>query len=104
MDENEKPKKSPSLGVVIPPKRKDITVVTQGGLLPGEDVDGTRANRSDVSSQIGSDVIAEGNVDGFSDEVSGQDVSDGRSSDKDQNVNQDVGAEEVSNEENITQK
>ncbi len=103
MDENEKPKKSPSLGVVIPPKRKDITVVTQGGLLPGDDVDSMRANRIDVSSEIGSGVIADGNEDGLSGEVSGQDVCDGRSGDKGQNGNEDVGVT-VSNEQNITQK
>jgi hypothetical protein len=102
MDEKEKPKKSHSLGVVIPPKRKD-TVVTQGGLLPSDAVDSMRANRSDVSSEIGCDAIADGNIDGVSDEVSGQDVCDGRIDDKGENANEDVG-DKVTNEENITQK
>jgi hypothetical protein len=95
MDLEETPKGRHSLGIVIPPKRKDITVVVEGGLLPQDSVDASRDTSSEASGGLG-----ETNV--VNDEVC-RDVCDGRSSDKVESNDGNDGCK-GSNEENITQE
>jgi hypothetical protein len=101
MDLEETPKGRHSLGIVIPPKRKDITVVVQGGLLPQDFVDASGDTSSEASGGTTSRVLGETND--VSDEVSGRDVCDGEKGHK---VESNDGNDRCkgSNEENITQK
>jgi hypothetical protein len=95
MDQDEKSIKRRSLGVVIPPKGKDITIVVQGGVHAQETVDSTRETISETTGLV-EDKLVE------SDEVSG-DVFDGRGGDKAERSDGNNSCKGC-NEENITQK
>jgi hypothetical protein len=95
MDQDEKSIKRHSLGVVIPPKSKDITVVVQGGVHAQETVDPARETSSETTGLV-EDKLA------GSDEVSG-DVCDGRAGDKAERSDGNNSCK-CSNEENSTQK
>ncbi len=101
--EQEKPKKKHSLGVVMPPNRPAITVVAKGGFYPSEIIETKVDPRNEPSAKSRTVGIVDGNVvesSGSIEEVA-EDCCDGAAKSEDNDA--DVG-EKVKNEENSSQK
>jgi hypothetical protein len=73
-EQEEKPKKKHSLGVVIKAIRQNSDEVRRGGYYPSETINATEEMNSDISSQDSNDVIASRES---IDKGRGEDVCDG---------------------------